>query len=112
MIFILFLHVNYLTFYYTLYLINVKSLTASCCEKKVVNCNAHCYLNKKFNDENNKSNDGLLIEMKIKLVGFEFSDFILNKPVNNNLKYFDFYNSNKLKKYFPEIEHPPQIFNS
>ncbi len=69
-ILLLFLHTNYLAVYYSLYKINNKELTASCCEKKVDNCNARCYLDKKMNDENRKSANGTSAEFKLKITEY------------------------------------------
>ncbi len=106
---ILFLHTNYLAVYYSLYEINTEALTASCCEKKVENCNAHCYLDKKMNDEDNKSNNGTTSDIKLKLTEYVVTD---HSPVLNSGQTDLFYTVNYLipfKDISSEIEHPPQL---
>ncbi len=82
---LLFLHTNYVLFYYSLYEINVTSLTVSCCEKIIVNCNAHCYLDKKIDGKDSESN-GTAVEIKLKISEYivkEYSRFYLQKKNQN-----------------------------
>ncbi len=104
----LFLHTNYLAVYYSLYKVNTAGLTASCCEKKVENCNAHCYLDKKMNEENNNDKRSASSEMKLKITEYIVEDYI---PVLNSDETFSYYSNDrfiKIKGYLSEIDHPPQ----
>ncbi|MBS1518640.1 MAG: hypothetical protein JSS91_11190 [Bacteroidetes bacterium] len=72
----LFVHVNFIGFYYSLYFLNKKDLSETVCEKKNSCCNAKCYLNKKIYEEDNdspsQSNSNSVKEQKLKI-----SEFIL-----------------------------------
>mgnify|MGYP001400339087 CR=1 FL=1 len=106
---ILLLHINYLAVYYSLYEINTEQLIAICCEKKVANCNAHCYLDKKMNDEDNKNNNGTSSDIKLKLTEYVVTE---NSPELISSRTDLFYSDNYLipnKDIFSEIEHPPQL---
>ncbi|HMS63623.1 MAG TPA: hypothetical protein PKD83_00055 [Ignavibacteria bacterium] len=107
MILILFLNVNYLAVYYTLYVVNTESLTKSCCEMIVDNCNAHCYLDKKMSEESDSKN-GITVEMKLKLSEFQISKENSNFNNSGNHKFVN--GNSKLMKtlFFPKIEHPPR----
>jgi hypothetical protein len=106
---ILFLHTNYLAVYYSLYTLNTENLTKSCCEKKVENCNAHCYLEKKMNDEDSKNNNGTTSDIKLKLTEYvttEFSPALTSNQTNT------FYSDKYLipvKDISSDIDHPPQL---
>lgn len=109
LVMILFLHTNYLAVYYSLYTLNTENLTKSCCEKKVANCNAHCYLEKKMNDEDNKNNNGTTADIKLKLTEFVVTD---HSPFLNSNQTDLFYSDNYLipfKDICTDIEHPPQL---
>lgn len=107
---IIFLHANYLAFYYSLYLVNVHNLTENFCEKKSPCCNAHCYLDKKMNEESN----GTAKKDQSREKNLELSEFyipistIISQEQNNKIK-FQPDNLFSLKDFYPEIEHPPQI---
>lgn len=105
----IFLHTNYLTVYYSLYEINTEALTAGCCEKKVENCNAHCYLQKKMNDEDGKNSNGNSPEIKLKLTEYVVTEYSPGLFPNNSNQYY----SNNYLKPVPsspsEIDHPPQL---
>ena len=106
---ILFLHTNYLAVYYSLYEFNTEDLIASCCEKKVDNCNAHCYLDKKMNEEDNKNTNGTSSDIKLKLTEYvttEYSPSLTSDQSNI------FYTENYLfpaKDICSDIDHPPQL---
>ncbi len=105
---LLILNTNCVLFYYSLYGINVTSLTENCCEKKVDNCNAHCYLDKKINHNANDSK-GTTVEMKLKI-----SEYIVVKHqlvifTEKNSGYVIPDNILRTIKYSPEIEHPPRM---
>lgn len=106
---ILFLHTNYLAVYYSLYEINTEDLIASCCEKKVDNCNAHCYLDKKMNEEDNKNNNGTASVLKLKITEYVTSEYSLALASGqSNI----FYPDNLLipvNQFCSDIDHPPQL---
>ncbi len=106
---LLFLHTNYVLFYYSLYEINTTCLTESCCEKKVDNCNARCYLDKKINENNNdKDSKGTAAEMKLKISEFIIKEY---QPVLFTEKNMGYILSNYIlqeKDFYSRIEHPPK----
>lgn len=109
LVLILFLHTNYLAVYYSLYEINTEELTASCCEKIVVNCNAHCYLDKKMNEEDNKNTNGTVSDIKLKLTEYVTTEY---SPSLTSDKSNIFYTDNYLfpaKDICSDIDHPPQL---
>lgn len=108
MIFILFLNVNYLAVYYTLYSINKKSLTESCCVKIVENCYAQCYLDSKMSEESGKSSKSVTVEMKLKLSEFQISEIFKNLNVHSNQKYYNKNSFANIKPDLPAIDHPPK----
>ncbi|MEO8665718.1 MAG: hypothetical protein ABI462_09500 [Ignavibacteria bacterium] len=105
---LLMLHTNYVFLYYSLYEINKTGLTESCCEKKVDNCDAHCYLDKKINEDNNDSK-GTTVEMKLKISEYivkEYSPVLLSEKNKD----YTFHNNISFTKGFSsDIEHPPKI---
>ena len=106
---ILLLHINYLAVYYSLYKINTEQLIAICCEKKVANCNAHCYLDKKMNNEDHKHDNATTSDIKLKLSEYFV---IYHLPVPNSNQTDIFYSDNCLipfKDICTDIEHPPQL---
>jgi hypothetical protein len=110
-IIVLFLHTNYLVVYYSLYEINTEELTASCCEKIVVNCNAHCYLDKKINAEDNTTGNenGTAADSKLKITEYVVTD---DTPVIISIKQKKSYSINyhlKLQEFITDIDHPPQL---
>lgn len=105
---VLFLHINYLAVYYTLYKFNTEGLTASCCEKKVANCNAHCYLEKKMNEEDSNSKKGTSSEIKLKLSEYVVADYNPDLIANKNNALYLYSSLLPEKDFFSEIEHPPQ----
>lgn len=109
---LLFFQFNYLSVYYSLYKLNVKVLTERCCEKKVENCRARCYLDKKMNEESDGNRKGLSIESKDKLSDFEITDHFLKQLYPLTRIYFTNANLNIEKQFIPEIEHPPQFLIS
>lgn len=106
---ILLIHANYLMFYYVLYSINTASLTENFCEKKKSCCNAHCYLDKKLNEQNDeKSSKQQTAEIKIKISEYELrEDTEILFPVKSE-------NYHTFKPFLPatifrnSIDHPPQ----
>jgi len=106
---ILFLHTNYLAVYYSLYEINTEDLIASCCEKKVDNCNAHCYLDKKMNEEDNKNNNSTASVLKLKITEYVTSEY---SPALASGQSNIFYPDNFLipvNQFCSDIDHPPQL---
>lgn len=108
LILILFLHVNYLAVYYSLYIFNVKKLTESCCEKKVKDCNAKCFVQKKMNEDNGKNNKNESPEMKLKISEFSISsaDIILVNTGKNKYIISDI--NNLLPEHISDTEYPPK----
>jgi hypothetical protein len=106
---ILFLHTNYLAVYYSLYEINTEDLIASCCEKKVDNCNAHCYLDKKMNEEDNKNNTGTASVLKLKITEYVTTEYFPSLTSGqSNIFYPDIYLI-PIKDICSNIDHPPQL---
>lgn len=107
----MFLHTNYLVVYYSLYEINTEELTASCCEKIVINCNAHCYLDKKINAEDNKtgSENGTAADSKLKITEYVVTDDtpILYSVKQKKLFSIDYHLN--LQEFITDIDHPPQL---
>ena len=101
------LHTNYILFYYSLYEINTKSLTESCCEKKVDNCNAHCYLDKKLN-ENDQDSKGTTVEMKLKVSEYIVKEYEPVLFIERNSRFIIDNNIPNAKDFCTEIEHPPK----
>lgn len=106
---ILFLHANYVAFYFSLYTVNVSSLTETYCEKVKPCCNAHCYLDKKMNEDNDVSkNKDQRSESKLVIGEYVVNEsgslsFLLNKN-----KYFIYSAVISANNFYFEIEHPPQ----
>jgi hypothetical protein len=108
MILILFLNVNYLAVYYSLYILNTESLTESCCVKIVENCNAHCYLDSKMNEESSNSNKGVTVEMKLKLSEFQITEIFKDLNVHSDQKFYNKNSVPNISLYLKDIDHPPQ----
>lgn len=106
----MFLHTNYLAVYYSLYKLNNKELTASCCVKKVDNCNAKCYFDKKMNDEENKSTNGdaALPDSKLKITEYVVSDDTSFPIISAQNKVHAIPDHLYLNDFISEIDHPPQ----
>jgi len=109
LVLVLFLHTNYLAVYYSLYKINTEELTASCCEKKVDNCNAHCYLDKKMNEENDKGKTSGAPELKLKLTEYIVSEFAYKMVPEKIIDYQLYKIFMPQMDYYSRIEHPPQV---
>ncbi|MDQ3194515.1 MAG: hypothetical protein M3P82_05900 [Bacteroidota bacterium] len=104
---VLLMHTNYVLIYSSLYEINVTALTQSCCEKIVINCNAHCYLDKKINETDNNTN-GNAVEIKLKISEYvvnEYHPFLFTKKIS---KYIVSSNTPHPEPYCTVIEHPPK----
>lgn len=105
---ILFLHINFIGLYYSLYSLNKKELTEAVCEKKKVCCEAKCYLDKKINEESDtdtksKSN---VKELKLKVSEFIVSGHkIINTPAINSDQLIN--NSHKYSSGFPQLKFDP-----
>ncbi len=61
-----------------------------------------------MNEENEGSQKGLTLEIKLKLSEFEITDLIIFPANEQNHKYFSFDNIKFLRLFIPDIEHPPQ----
>lgn len=61
-----------------------------------------------MNEENNNSQKGLTLEIKLKLSEFEVSDLIVFPANEQNHKYFSKDNNKFTTLFFPVLEHPPQ----
>ncbi|MDZ4712573.1 MAG: hypothetical protein SGI89_09655 [bacterium] len=109
LVFIMFLHCNYLCLYYALYKINVHDLTETCCVKIVDNCNAHCYLDKKMNEESDGSAKGLKFESKVKLSEFEVANLTAGLYNKDDHNYNIPQDISHTSQYIGEIDHPPQL---
>jgi hypothetical protein len=94
--------------YYSLYKINTKSLTASCCENKTTDCNAHCYLEKKMNQEDGNKKKGTTAEIKLKISEYIVNDYLSDLYPDRKNKFYITTNFQTLKDYSPAIDHPPQ----
>lgn len=105
----LFLHTNYLVVYYSLYEMNTEELTASCCEKKVVNCNAHCYLDKKMSDQEDRNTKGTSSDIKLKITDYIVTDYIPDLHSDDLNILYSAYAFSHTKDHCPEIDHPPRI---
>lgn len=106
---ILFLHVNYLSVYYSLYKLNSEELTRSCCEKKVAGCNAKCYVQKKMNDDSSSRGRHESPEIKLKISEFNHSEENYISPEIYTEIYFPHKINNLLKGYVSENDHPPEL---
>jgi len=107
---ILFLHANYVAFYYSLYTVNVNDLTENNCEKIKACCNAKCYLDKKMNDENNSGNNkDQKSENKLILSEYVINEFTLLPFLTDKSKYFSYETTITANDFYFEIEHPPQL---
>jgi len=109
LILVLFLHTNYLAVYYSLYELNTEELTASCCEKIVVNCNAHCYLDKKMNDQENRNSKGISSDIKLKITEYIVSEYLPEQTSDKSIKFYSYLNHFNLKEPVSDIDHPPQL---
>jgi len=106
---ILFLHANYVAFYYSLYTINVNALTEDYCEKVNPCCNAHCYLDKQVNEDNDvRKNKDQKSENKLILSEYVINEFTLLPFLSENNKYFSYETTITANDFYFEIEHPPQ----
>jgi len=105
---ILFLHINFIGLYYSLYSINKKELVESVCEKKNDSCEAKCFLEKKINEENDadaKSNTPVK-EMKLKVSEFIVSGVtLLYSPINISDQLIN--NSQKYSSGYPQLKFDP-----
>ncbi len=108
LILVLSLHTNYLALYYSLYELNTEALTASCCEKKEVNCNAHCYLDKKMNDQESKNSKGISSDIKLKITEYIVSDYLPELTPDKLIKFYSYLNHFNLNETISDIDHPPQ----
>lgn len=108
LVMLLMLHTNYVLVYYSMYEINVEQLTQSCCEKKVDNCNAHCYLEKKIHENTDNSGKGNNSDIKLKL-----SEYIIRTATGlkhpEKFTSYTLHNSNGISNEFSsKIKHPPR----
>jgi len=71
----IFFHINFVSVYYSLYLINKSELTEAVCEKKKVCCEAKCYIDKKINEGDTNNSHGTSNSNEIKL---KISEFLVN----------------------------------
>ena len=78
---------------------------------KVVNCNAHYYLDKKINAEDNTTGNenGTAADSKLKITEYVVTD---DTPVIISIKQKKSYSINyhlKLQEFITDIDHPPQL---
>ena len=106
---ILLVHASYLMFYFALYSINTSHLTENFCEKKKSCCNAHCYLDKKLNEQDDeKSSRQQTAEIKIKISEYDLrEDTEILFPVKSG-KYQTFKPFLPARIFCNNIDHPPQ----
>lgn len=105
----MFLQANYVALYYSLYSINVKSLTEDYCEKLKPCCNAKCYLDKQVNEDSDVSkNKNLKTENKLVISEYVVQKSLLLPFLSDKKKYFTYKTSIVLSDFYPEIEYPPQ----
>lgn len=109
LILILFLHTNYLAVYYTLFAINNAELTESCCKKIVINCNAHCYLDQKMNEQDDKNNKGTSAEIKLKITDYLLTDYLENLYPGNLNEIYSIDKFKQVQDFYSDIDHPPQL---
>lgn len=105
---ILFLHINFIGLYYSLYTLNKKDLTEAVCEKKKACCNAKCYLDKKINEESDtdSKNNATVKEIKLKVSEFIVSGHsIFNNPVLISDQIIS--NSQKYSSGYPQLKFDP-----
>lgn len=104
------MHSNYLLIYYALYKVNVEELTENCCKKKVVNCNASCYLSMKMTESSDNEN-GKFESWDLKVKISEFISYLSDSFVLPERK--NIYTSLLLYEITDirtdEIDHPPQF---
>ncbi len=71
----IFFHINFVSVYFSLYLLNKSELTETVCEKKKVCCEAKCFIDKKINEGDTKNSHGTANSGEIKL---KISEFLVN----------------------------------
>ena len=109
LVLILFLHANYVAFYYSLYTINVNALTEDYCEKVKPCCNAQCYLYKQMNEDNDVSkNKDQKSENRLILSEYVRNESELLPFLSDNNEYFSYKVIITTNDFYFEIEHPPQ----
>ena len=110
MLVIFFLNTNYVMLYYGIFKLNQSDLAATVCEKKIAECNACCYLNKKLDQQSDETKaPAENINIKLKLSEFTVNYFILPETNNSTSIQFTDKSLNPSKGFYSLPGKPPQF---
>lgn len=103
------LNANYVFLYYGIFKLNQNILAETVCEKKTVDCNACCYLNKKIEQESDESKASAeAVKIKQKLSEFTVKHFSLQHTQSKTSHYSISNNINLSEGYYSLPGKPPQ----
>lgn len=112
LIFVFSIYINTNLFSYLLFKANQEKIIASCCEKKVIDCNARCFLSKSFDkNEKEKEATGENENLRVNLNSVLYCETNETNTILFNNREIVFQHSlfNTLTGHSVTEDHPPKI---